>query len=82
MSYRHTDAALALLEGGANVNIRDRAGNSPLHVAAQQGDLAVVKELLAKGVDPNIRTPRSLAAVGVEAAVAAFGPDPAVSRPL
>jgi ankyrin repeat protein len=64
MSYQHTDAALALLEGGANVTIRDRAGNSPLHVAAQQGDLAVVKDLLARGVDPNIRTPRALAAAG------------------
>lgn len=62
LSYRHTDAAVALLEGGAKVDIRDRSGNSPLHVAAQQGDVAVVKELLARGVDPNVRTPRSLAA--------------------
>jgi len=62
MAYRHTDASIALLEGGANVNVRDRAGNSPLHLAAQQGDLPVVKELLARGVDPNVRTPRSLAA--------------------
>lgn len=61
MAYRHTDATLALIEGGANVHIRDRTGNSPLHIAAQQGDVRVVKELLARGVDPNIRTPRSLA---------------------
>ncbi len=61
MAYRHTDATLALLEGGANVHVRDRSGNSPLHIAAQQGDVRVVKELLARGVDPNIRTPRSLA---------------------
>ncbi len=76
MAYRHTGAALALLEGGANVNIRDRAGNSPLHVAAQQGDVAVVKELLARGVDPNIRTPRSLAAAGGRGGGGGFRPGP------
>ena len=59
MSYRHTENALALLEGGAKPDTRDRTGNAPLHVAAQQGDLAVVKELLTRGVDPNVRTPRS-----------------------
>jgi ankyrin repeat protein len=64
MAYRHTGAALALLEGGANVNVRDRAGNSPLHIAAQQGDLPVVRQLLARGVDPNVRTPRSIAGAG------------------
>jgi ankyrin repeat protein len=64
MAYRHTEAALALIEGGAHVDIRDRAGNSPLHIAAQQGDLPVVKELLARGVDPNVRTPHSVAGAG------------------
>jgi ankyrin repeat protein len=62
-SYGHTAAALALLEGGAETTARDRAGNTPLHVAAQQGDLALVKALLAQGADPNVRTPRSTAAV-------------------
>ena len=26
MQYKHTAAALALLEGGADINVRDRAG--------------------------------------------------------
>ncbi len=76
MAYRHTDAALALLEGGANVNIRDRAGNSPLHVAAQQGDLAVVKDLLARGVDPNVQTPRSMMAAAGRGGGGGFRPGP------
>jgi ankyrin repeat protein len=62
MSYKNSDASLALIEGGANVDTRDRTGNAPLHIAAQQGDAAVVTALLAKGVDPNVRTPRSTVA--------------------
>ena len=64
MSYRHSGASLALIEGGANVDTRDRTGNAPLHIAAQQGDVAVVKALLAKRVDPNVRTPRTTVAAG------------------
>ena len=35
----------------------DRAGNRPLHVATQAGDVELVKKLLAKGADVNVRTP-------------------------
>jgi len=74
MSYRNTAAALALIDGGADLNARDRAGITSLHVAAQQGDLEVVRKLLSKGVDPNIRTPRSNAAAGGRGGGGGFRP--------
>jgi ankyrin repeat protein len=64
MQYRHTNAALALLDGGADLTVRDRAGSTMLHLAAQTGDLQVVRALLAKQVDPNARTPKSMAPMG------------------
>jgi ankyrin repeat protein len=52
-SYR---ASLALLDGGADPNIADSTGNTPLHVAAQAGTLDLVKKLLSKGAQLNVRT--------------------------
>ena len=40
----------------------DRTGNSPLHLAAQQGNLTLVNALLARKMDPNILTPTVAAA--------------------
>jgi ankyrin repeat protein len=73
MSYQYTPAALALIEGGADVNVRDRAGNTTLHLAAQAGDLDLIKTLLAKGVDPNARTPKSTLPVGARGGGGGFG---------
>jgi ankyrin repeat protein len=64
MQYRHTAAALALIEGGADISLRDRSGNTALHLAAQLGDMQLVRALLAKGADPNTRTPTSTIPVG------------------
>ena len=51
-------AAIALLDGGADPNVADRTGSTPLHVAAQAGALDLVKKLLAKGAELNVRTTR------------------------
>ncbi len=55
-SNRCYAAAVALLDGGADPNVADRTGSTPLHVAAQAGSLELVKTLLAKGAQPNVRT--------------------------
>jgi len=74
MQYKHTAAALALLEGGADINGHDRAGNTTLHLAAEVGDLNLVRALLAKGADPNARTPKSMAPVGARGGGGRGGP--------
>jgi uncharacterized protein len=60
LSNSRSAAAMALLEGGALVTARDeKTGNTPLHLAAQQGNLELVKALLARKADPNARTNRT-----------------------
>jgi ankyrin repeat protein len=60
LANRRADAAMALLEGGAHVNAREeKTGQTPLHVAAQQGELELVRALLSRKADPNARTFRT-----------------------
>jgi ankyrin repeat protein len=65
LAYRRTAAGVALLEGGALATARnERTGLTPLHVAAQQGDLTMVRALLDRKADPNARTNRASAPAG------------------
>jgi ankyrin repeat protein len=51
---RASDRTLqALLLRGADCNLRNKAGYTPLHVACQSGNVAAVRRLLASGADPN-----------------------------
>lgn len=60
-AFRSAAAAIALVDGGAEVKSADARGNTPLHGAAQLGDVELVKKLLAKGADPNARNAAVLA---------------------
>jgi ankyrin repeat protein len=75
LSNGKSAAAMALLEGGALVTARDeKTGNTPLHLAAQQGNLSLVNALLARKADPNARTNT---APPIPAKVNGDGPRPA-----
>eukprot|EP00386_Alphamonas_edax_P007840 GDKI01025969.1.p1 GENE.GDKI01025969.1~~GDKI01025969.1.p1 ORF type:complete len:130 (-),score=13.16 GDKI01025969.1:32-421(-) len=58
----------ALLDGGVDVNCRDKLGNTPLHVAARNKHYDMCKLLLARGGDPKSKnnkgsTPADLARI-------------------
>ncbi len=55
-SYKSSAAAIALLDGGADPNITDRKGITPLHVAAEDGAVDLVAKLLSKGAVLNAST--------------------------
>jgi hypothetical protein len=51
----HTEIAIALIEGGANVDQRDKDESIPLHSAAFLCYPEIVQALLDKGADKNAR---------------------------
>jgi ankyrin repeat protein len=59
VSSRKPEAVLALLDLGVNVNYASRSGNvgqTALYSAIQNGDVEMVKLLLARKANPNART--------------------------
>ncbi len=75
----------ALLNKGADVNLRDKSESTPLHLAIEKGNENIVNALLAaQGIDVNLRdkseqTPLYLAAekgkIGIVEAILAKGPN-------
>lgn len=58
-------AAVELLEGGKNPNARQSDGQTALMIAASNGDVEMVKVLLAKGADPALRGPEGVNALAI-----------------
>lgn len=68
------EAALALIDAGADVNAADGGGHTPFHIAAEGGYVPIVEALLRHDADPHIvdsedRTPLARAAARNHAAV-------------
>jgi uncharacterized protein len=53
VSRLQSDVVRILLEAGANPNVRQSAGWTPLHAAAMNGDVISVELLLVSGADPT-----------------------------
>jgi ankyrin repeat protein len=53
VSRLQSEVARILLQAGANPDVRQSAGWTPLHAAAMNGDLASVELLLTAGADPS-----------------------------
>ena len=53
---RHANVVRLLVEAGANPRAHTKKGFTTLHFAAREGDLESVRQLLASGVDANIRS--------------------------
>ena len=77
---------IVLLDNGANVNIKDRYGRTPLHLIARAGDPEIAKLLIDRGARANVRdqqgqTPLDIAShSGHEAMVAVLSKGNLVSR--
>lgn len=59
----HLDAAVALIEGGADVNHPDSDGNSPLVLAILNTHYDLARYLLDSGADPNVANSQGRAAL-------------------
>lgn len=74
VGQKHESVALLLLERGAKPNVTDPVGSTPLMEAAWQGNLNIVKNLMAKGADVNRKRDKD-GFTALRAAVANNKPD-------
>jgi len=63
---------LMMLMAGGDPNLKDAAGNTPLHEAATGGDILILKFLMKAGADPRIANSKGETALGILKAAAEF----------
>ena len=51
----HAEAARALLDHGADANVKNQSDDTPAHMAAYKGHAAVLKMLLEAKADPSAK---------------------------
>ena len=54
-AFGQTDVAIALIEGGADLDARNKDGATPLHIASFLCYPEIVQALVDKGADKNVR---------------------------
>jgi len=59
----HTETVKILVDGGADVNARNRGDNTALMIAVKTGHTDTVKVLIKAGADVNAKTPGGVTAL-------------------
>jgi ankyrin repeat protein len=57
------DWARKALRDGGDVNVKDRDGRTPLHMACVNGDVLLMEALLARGADPHLKDNEGISAL-------------------
>lgn len=54
-SQQNVKGMRSLIRAGADVNVKNNFGRTPLHAAAESGHLGCLRELIAAGADVNAK---------------------------
>jgi ankyrin repeat protein len=72
-SERHSNVVRLLVEAGADTKAHTKKGFTALHFAAREGDIDSVRQLLASGVNVNVRSLPDSASAGLDANASSRG---------
>ena len=54
-TYRSIDIANMLISKGANIDVMDKYGNTPLHIASECGSKDLVRHLISRGANKDAK---------------------------